>query len=148
MKPGREKAPPREREKGLMPRADRRARTCSLAELVVLTRPSFSTARRQIPLHGISHLRQTLNPGVPVLPDPSASLDTDWAVACVLRGRLAYRGSRHCIAKNSANSASNRKVKRGFQACQEKSTRLIQNLSNLYIFLIPTAVTMLCIRRG
>jgi len=32
-----------------------------------LTRPSFSTARREPDLSG-SHLRQTLNPGVPVLP--------------------------------------------------------------------------------
>ena len=40
MKPGRgnKTPPPRETEKGLIPRADRRARTCSLAEPVVLTR--------------------------------------------------------------------------------------------------------------
>jgi len=40
VKPGRgnKTPPPRETEKGLIPRADRRARTCSLAEPVVLTR--------------------------------------------------------------------------------------------------------------
>jgi hypothetical protein len=43
---GNNSPPPRKTEKGLMPRADRKARTCSLRQLVVLTRPSFSTARR------------------------------------------------------------------------------------------------------
>jgi len=66
-----------------MPRADRRAQTCSLAELVVLTRPSFSTARRKR-LCNLSHLRQTLNPGVPVLPYLRASCDAlgQWLVCC------------------------------------------------------------------
>ena len=75
MKPrrGNNSAPPRETEKGLMPRADRSAWTTGLAEMVVLTRPSFSSARREIPISGISHLRQTLKPGVPVLP-PSISI--------------------------------------------------------------------------
>src|SRR6516225_1326101 len=43
--------------------------------------------------HGnLSHLRKTLDSGVPVLPRTSLSRDC-WAVACVLRGSLAYRGS-------------------------------------------------------
>lgn len=47
-----------------------------------LTRPSFSTACRERPL-GLSHLRQTLNPGVPVLPCERASLDAigQWPVS-------------------------------------------------------------------
>jgi hypothetical protein len=78
---GKKIAPPRETEKGLIPRADRKARTRSLAELVVLTRPSFSTARRER-LCNLSHLRQTLNPGVPVLPYLRASCDAlgQWLV--------------------------------------------------------------------
>ncbi len=63
------------------------------AEPDIPTRPSFSTARRKIPPLGISHVRQTLNPGVPVLPLSPASLDAGWAVAYMPRGRLAYRGS-------------------------------------------------------
>src|SRR6516165_8756427 len=43
--------------------------------------------------HGnLSHLRKTLDSGVPVLPRTSLSRNC-WAVACVLRGSLAYRGS-------------------------------------------------------
>ena len=44
--------------------------------------PRFSTARRKIPLHGISHVRQTLNPGVSVLPYLRASCDAlgQWLV--------------------------------------------------------------------
>lgn len=45
------------------------------------TRPSFSTAPRERLFH-LSHLRKTLNPGVPVLPVMPASLDTvgQWLV--------------------------------------------------------------------
>jgi hypothetical protein len=65
-----------------MPRADRKAPTCSLAELIVLTR--HASAPRAVRSHyaGISHLRQTLNPGVPVLPHLRASCDAlgQWLV--------------------------------------------------------------------
>jgi hypothetical protein len=64
---------------------------------------------------------------MPVLPIASVSLDTDWAVACVSRGRLAYRGSGRFIAIKTANPASNCKVKQGFETCQEKSTSHQQN---------------------
>ena len=77
----KQKAPPQETEKGLMPRADRRVWRAGLAEQVVLTRPSFSTARRKRS-SDLSHLRQTLNPGVPVLPHWRASCDAlgQWLV--------------------------------------------------------------------
>jgi hypothetical protein len=39
----------------------------------------------------LSHVRKTLESGVPVLPAASVSRSW-WAVACVLRGSLAYRG--------------------------------------------------------
>jgi hypothetical protein len=79
--------------------------------MVVLTRPSFSTARRETPIPGSATLDKPLSRECLFYPNPSASLDTDWAVACVLRGRLAYRGSRRCIAQNPANPASNSQSK-------------------------------------
>jgi hypothetical protein len=39
----------------------------------------------------LSHVKKTLSPGVPVLPSYAIS-GCRWAVACVLRGSLAYRG--------------------------------------------------------
>jgi hypothetical protein len=55
------------------------------------TGPSFSTARRERS-HDLSHIRETLNPGV-----PGNTLTNIFrrrrAVAYLPRGRLAYRGS-------------------------------------------------------
>jgi hypothetical protein len=82
------------------------------------TRPSFSTARRERSLN-LSHLRQTLNPGMPVLPIPPASLDTGWAVACVSRGRLAYRGS--VLPIRVADRATFSLIHRVPNSCQKKS---------------------------
>jgi hypothetical protein len=55
------------------------------------TGPSFSTARRERS-HDLSHVRETLNPGVPGHP-PHSIFRCLRAVACLPRGRLAYRGS-------------------------------------------------------
>jgi hypothetical protein len=54
------------------------------------TGPSFSTARRQRS-EDLSHLRKTLNPGIPGL--PLNIFRRFRAMACLPRGRLAYRGS-------------------------------------------------------
>ena len=54
------------------------------------TGPSFSTARRQRS-QDLSHIRMTLNPGNPGL--PLNIFRRFRAMACVPRGRLAYRGS-------------------------------------------------------
>jgi len=56
------------------------------------TRPSFSTAHRKRSKN-LSHIRKTLKPGVPVLPVTAGIFRHSWAVAFVLRGSLAYRGS-------------------------------------------------------
>ena len=132
---GSKLAPPRKTEKGLMPRADRKARRCSLAELVVLTRPSFSTARRKR-LCNLSHIRQTLNPGVPVLPYVRASCDAlgQWLVC-----RADASPTEDPDAASLKTLPIQRpigKVKQGLEACQEKSTYLIKNLLFLYIFLM------------
>ena len=92
MTPGRETTPSPEDGEGANAEGWLPGQLAAPAAQDILTRPSFSTARRERP-SDLSHLRQTLNPGMPVLPFPSASLDADWAVACVSRGRLAYRGS-------------------------------------------------------
>src|SRR5208283_5323253 len=55
------------------------------------TGPSFSTARRKRS-EDPSHVRETLNPGVPGHP-PHSIFGCLRAVAYVPRGRLAYRGS-------------------------------------------------------
>jgi hypothetical protein len=55
------------------------------------TGPSFSTARRKRS-EDLSHIRETLNPGVPGHP-PHSIFRCLRAVACLPRGRLAYRGS-------------------------------------------------------
>src|ERR1035437_6524006 len=55
------------------------------------TGPSFSTARRERS-EDLSHVRETLNPGVPGHP-PHSIFGCLRAVACLPRGRLAYRGS-------------------------------------------------------
>ena len=55
------------------------------------TGPSFSTARRKSS-EDLSHIRETLNPGVPGHP-PHSIFRCLRAVACLPRGRLAYRGS-------------------------------------------------------
>jgi hypothetical protein len=52
---------------------------------------SFSTARRERS-EDLSHIRKTLNPGVPGHP-PHSIFRCLRAVACLPRGRLAYRGS-------------------------------------------------------
>jgi hypothetical protein len=59
------------------------------------TRPSFSTAPRQRPPIGLTGALATL--GKPLVREflfyPAASVSRSWwAVACVLRGSLAYRG--------------------------------------------------------
>ena len=54
------------------------------------TGPSFSTARRQRS-EDLSHLRKTLNPGIPGL--PLNIFRRFRAMACLPRGRLAYLGS-------------------------------------------------------
>ena len=54
------------------------------------TGPSFSTARRERS-ENLSHIRKTLNPGVPGL--PLNIFRRFRAMACLPRGRLAYRGS-------------------------------------------------------
>ena len=57
----------------------------------VLTRLSFGTAHRQRSnCHDLSHVGQTLEPGVPALPRTDISRRRR-AVACVSRGNLAYR---------------------------------------------------------
>ena len=55
------------------------------------TGPSFSTARRERS-EDLSHIRETLNPGVPGHP-PHSIFGCLRAMACLPRGRLAYRGS-------------------------------------------------------
>src|ERR1022692_1579815 len=55
------------------------------------TGQSFSTARRERS-YDLSHVRETLNPGIPGHP-PHSIFRCLRAVACLPRGRLAYRGS-------------------------------------------------------
>jgi hypothetical protein len=57
------------------------------------TGPSFSTARRERS-EDLSHVRETLNPGVPGHPLHSI-FGCLRVVAYLPRGRLAYRGSKH-----------------------------------------------------
>jgi hypothetical protein len=65
------------------------------------TGPSFSTARRERS-EDLSHIRETLIPGVPGHP-PHSIFGCLRAVACLPRGRLAYRGSMQ-IGWSAANN--------------------------------------------
>ena len=65
------------------------------------TGPSFSTARRERS-ENLSHIRETLIPGVPGHP-PHSIFGCLRAVAYLPRGRLAYRGSMQ-IGWSAANN--------------------------------------------
>lgn len=73
------------------------------ASFLFPTRPSFSTAHRKRS-YDLSHIRETLSPGVPVVPLRPVSFETvgQWLVCCV--GASPTEDSMHCFWMPSSAS--------------------------------------------
>ena len=97
------------------------------------TRPSFSTAHRKRSF-GLSHIRKTLSPGVPVVPLTSF-FGSRWAVAYVLRGSLAYRGFHALLSFRPLHRPRNllkRLQNPGAGKAARRNSKLIQKAAILF----------------